>query len=87
MLAIHLYRHSKQTANITGRNLSVLLGNGNNEHRVQDDQKQYKVKGKANAEVELILIPVEDVLHISSKAEITKDMEADAKCHIENVYE
>ncbi|CAF2056390.1 unnamed protein product [Rotaria magnacalcarata] len=87
MLAIHLYRHSKQTANITGQNLSVLLGNGNNEHRVQDDQKQYKVKGKANAEVELILIPVEDVLHISSKAEITKDMEADAKCHIENVYE
>ncbi|CAF3052041.1 unnamed protein product [Rotaria socialis] len=87
MLAIHLYRHSKETANVTGQKISVVLDNSNNEHRLQEGQQQYKVKEKANAEVELILIPVEDVLHISSKAEIQKDIEADTKAHIEHVYE
>ena len=85
MLSVHLYRHSQFKADMNRKNQTVTVNNNNQQQTHQGPQEEKKEE-KSSSEEEVIMVPVEDVLIISSKAEMRKGVHADAKSHVHPVY-
>jgi hypothetical protein len=85
VLGVYLYRQSKFNADIAQDNRTVTV-DGNNEQQIHEGPKEFKRKEQFTAEVDALMIPVEDITTISSKAELKKAVQADVKSHVTPVY-
>ena len=80
ILCIHLQRHSERNA-ATAQNNRTLVVDGTNVHESQGPQ-QTKAEENYAAKEEIIMMPVEDVSYITSKLDIKKGKQEDAKSKI-----
>ncbi|CAF0767757.1 unnamed protein product [Adineta steineri] len=86
MFAIHLYRQGKLNANMAQDNRTVTYA-GRNHQQTHQGEKQFISTQNASAEEEVIMVPLEDVIHISYKADVKIGMQADIKSHVTPVHE
>ncbi|CAF3849096.1 unnamed protein product [Rotaria sordida] len=85
MLAIHLYRHSLFKGNMAEDKRTVTV-DYNNEQQAYQGPRELTRAAKLSAEEELIMLPVEDIILISTKTEIEAGIAADVKAEIEPIY-
>ncbi|CAF4408597.1 unnamed protein product, partial [Rotaria magnacalcarata] len=78
MLAIHLYRQSQLKAKINESERTVIVDN-RNPVKTHEDSKQVKQKNKFDAEVDIMMLPLEDVIQMSAKLLIEKAEQSDIK--------
>ncbi|CAF0845460.1 unnamed protein product [Adineta steineri] len=86
MLAVHLYRHRKYNANKSQDSRTVAYA-GRNHQQTHQGEKQFISTQNASAEEEVIMVPLEDVIQISYRADVKKDIQADIKSHVTPVHE
>ncbi|CAF0845426.1 unnamed protein product [Adineta steineri] len=86
MLAVHLYRQGKFNVNIAQDNRTVTFA-GRNNQQTYEGEKQFVSNYNASTEEEVIMVPLEDVMHISYKADVKKGILSDIKSHVTPVHE
>jgi hypothetical protein len=80
MLSVHLTRYSKTVANMNVDTRTITLDN--KKQQTHEGPQQKKGKGEFTAEEEVIMIPLEDVILISSKAEVKQGIQSESKSQI-----
>ena len=86
MLSIHLYHHSQQKANVS-KKTSTLFVQGTNSRHIDEDQQNHKSHNQTTAEEETLMIPVEDIINISSQLDVKKAVQADIQSTIIPTYD
>ena len=86
MLSIHLYHHSQQKANIAQNNTTLLV-QGTINQQINQGPQHFTAHDRMTAEEETIMIPVEDVVRITSKLDVKKSLQADAQATTTPIYD
>ena len=86
VLSVHLYRHSQVKGTIANDQRIIIVDNGNQQQTHQGPQKA-TLADQVTVEEDMQILPVEDVLKISSRAEMKKKLQAEVTKEVIPVYE
>ncbi|CAF1021376.1 unnamed protein product [Adineta ricciae] len=86
ILSFHLYRHAQHRARRAQDNRTMFLDN-NNRVSIRQDEQQASQSEQNQGEEDVMMVPLEDIINVSFKAEFTKNIDADVKTTIEPTYE
>lgn len=86
IVVVHVYRQGKHKTNKAEDQRTIVVDN-KNEQKIHTGPKILEQKEGAVAELEIIVIPVEDIIHISAKATVERDVKGGIETELIPVYD